>query len=420
MQCDAVSSAPSRAEAFPRAAPPPAGMLLFGLVSLQAAFLVPYLVLVPGERTNVFTTLLATLPALWLALKNGRAGLSWRTALPWLILACGLAVSALASPTPQSSGLRALSFFCPAAAGLYCAHGLFREHAAGVLLFRLLTLCFAGLTGAHLVFGASPSFMGLHHHALAGTLLLLSAGPIHLAFTGTRPWRAAAALLLAAGALVCFLAGSRFVILLPFALIPALMLLRRVALKHALLGILASTAVALAFFAMYPGKVPRLVNYESTFYRIEGVPAAWEIVKQEPLFGIGLRTPRRSYLESFEPPFGTVSKKAFLAVVDVNVTWDNQFLSLLVGVGVPLTLLYLGLLARMMHTCLGRVRRHELGPGVEQALAFALLATLVHLFVHDGLLYPQISWFFHVLLGVGLYSNPQTDGPPAPGAAERA
>lgn len=420
MQCDAVSSAPSRAEAPARAAQPPVGLLLFGLVSLQAAFLAPYVVLVPGERTNVFTTLLVCLPALWLALRLGRAGLSWRTALPWLVLACGLAVSALASPTPQSSGLRALSFFCPAAAGLFCAHGLFRERAARGLLFRLLTFCFAGLAGTHLALGASPSFLGLHHHALAGTLLLLSAGPINLAFTGTRPWRAFAALLLAAGALVCFLAGSRFVILLPFALIPVLALLRNVSLKHALLGTLASAAVALAFFSMYPGKVPRLVNYESTFYRIEGVPAAWEIIKQEPLLGIGLRTPRRSYLESFEPPFGTVSKKNFLAVVDVNVTWDNQFLSLLVGIGVPLTLLYLGLLGRMLHTCLGRVRRRELGPGVEQALAFALLATLAHLFVHDGLLYPQINWFFHVLLGVGLYSNPQTSGPPASGSAERA
>jgi len=257
-----------------------------------------------------------------------------------------------------------------------------------------------------LIFGALPSFMGLHHHALAGTLVLLSAGPIHMGGQEGRFRRAAAVCLLVAGGVVCFIAGSRFVILLPFVLIPVYVAFQSLSVRRAALAILASVVVAGVFFVVFPGKIPRAVNYESTFYRVEAFPATWAIVKQQGLLGVGIRTPRRSFLESFEPVFGMVSRDGFLEVVDRNVTWDNQYLSLLCGIGVPLSLLYFLLIGRLLGGYLRRAWRQEIDHATERAITFALLASVIHFAVHDGLFYPQISWFFNLLLGVGAYYLP--------------
>jgi len=380
---------------------------LAALICMHAAFLVPYVVLVPGERTNVFTPALLFLLLLQLVACRLRkelwASSPWRTVLPWLLLTAGLFVSALASPESFPAVLRVFAFICPAAAGLVCGYGMFRGQEARQFLFHLFTICFAGLTLSHLFLGALPSFMGLHHHALAGTLLLLSAGPIHLVGSGSRRWRSVAVILLLLGCVVCFMAGSRFVVLLPFALIPAYVAFKSISWRQATLGIGVSTVVAAVFFVVFPGKVPRAVNYESTFYRVEAFPATWEILKQHPLLGVGIRTPRAPFLESYVPVSGLATKAAFMGTLKRNVTWDNQYLSLLCGVGVPLTLLYLFLAGRLLATYLRRVWRQEIDHATERAVTFALLASVIHFAVHDGLFYPQISWFFHLLLGVGAY-----------------
>ncbi|MDR3640123.1 MAG: O-antigen ligase family protein [Humidesulfovibrio sp.] len=387
------------------------------VVCLQATFLVPYAVLVPGERTNVFTALLVLLPLLQVAWKRLRtersAAFPWRAIAPWLVLAAGLGLSASLSPAPFPAALRALSFIAPAVGGLACGHGLFRSEKARRYLFHMLTVCFAGLAISHLIFGVAPSFLGLHHHALAGALVLLSAGPIHMAGEGGHLRRALALALLVAGAVVCFVAGSRFVVLLPFVLIPVYLAFRSISLRSALLVLLCSAIVAGGFFVIYPTKVLRVENYESTYYRVEAFPATWAIVKQHPLLGVGIRTPRQQFLESYEPVSGMATKAEFFGTLERNVTWDNQYLSLLCGIGVPLSLLYFFLAGRLLAGYLRRAWRQEIDFPAERALTFALLASVIHFTVHDGLFYPQISWFFHLLLGVGAFYLPA-------GAAQRA
>jgi len=377
------------------------------IVCLQAAFLVPYVVLVPDERTNVFTSLLALLPfiqALLARLYLRLAGIPWRTVLAWALLVAGLAVSSMASATPFPSALRALSFVAPAIGGLVGSHEFLHTESARDYLFDLLTLCFAGLALSHLLLGAQPSFLGLHHHALAGTLVLLSAGPIRMAGQTGGLRKAIAWTLLMAGATVCFLAGSRFVVLLPFVLIPIYTVFRSMPRRVVAIALCVSLAVAGSFFAVFPKKIPKAVNYESTFYRIEAFPATWEILKEHSFLGIGIRTPRVAYLQNYKPQSGLVGRPRFLAVVDRNVTWDNQYLSLLCGVGVPLTLLYLWLAGRLVRTYLRRAWSKEVDHATERALTFALLASILHFAVHDGLFYPQINWLFHLLLGVGAFS----------------
>jgi O-antigen ligase len=374
-------------------------------VCIQATFLTPYVVLVSDDRTNVFTSLLTLLPLLQYAAMSWAGKLppiSWRAVAPWAALAVGLAISAAHSAAPLASGLRALSFFAPAAGGVVGGYTFFSSSPARAYLFGLLAFCFAGLTLSHLSFGAQPSFMGLHHHALAGTLVLLSVGPIQMLRQEGRFRRAAAVGLLVAGGVACFIAGSRFVILLPFALIPVYIAFKSLSLKRALAAILASTLIAGTFFALYPEKVLRAQNYESTYYRVEAFPATWAIMKQHPLLGVGIRTPRKPFLENYQPVSGMATKAEFDGTLERNVTWDNQYLSLLCGIGVPLTLLYLYLVGRPLATYLRRAWRQEIDHATERAITFALLASVIHFAVHDGLFYPQISWFFHLLLGVGV------------------
>ncbi len=403
-------------------------MTLCSIICLQATFLVPYLVLVPDERTNLFTSLLTLLPLLqYLASRSARQGVgsvSRGVLLAWVALAAGFALSAGLSDQPLSSQLRAFSFLAPTAGGLVCGQAFLRTARYRRFLFVLLSFCFAGLALSHLILGAQPSFMGLHHHALAGTLVLLSAGPIYLIGQAGRLQRFVAGALLLLGAVVCFIAGSRFVILLPFVLIPVYVAFKSLSLKRALAAVLVSTLVAGTFFFAYPDKVPRVRNYESTYYRVEAFPATWEILKQHPLLGVGIRTPRKPFLENYQPVSSMATKEEFAGTLERNVTWDNQYLSLLCGIGVPLTLLYLYLAGRHLAAYLSRAWRQEVDRATERAITFALLASVIHFAVHDGLYYPQINWFFHLLLGVGAAlasghaaGTPPADGQPgAPGA----
>jgi hypothetical protein len=375
----------------------PALALLF-LVCAQAALLQPYLVLWPGERTNLFTPLLALLPLvpLWRDVLGQWGRRHW---LAWAVLGAGLAASAWVSAEPGPSLARAFAFWAPAASGLFCAASLLGPANARRALFRILTACFAAVTAMHFALGSPPEFLGWHHHALTGVLLLLSAGPIHWLLSARGRGRLAPAALLAAGYALCFLAGSRFAVLLPVLVFSGLALTGRRARLRSLAVAAVVAALALVFFEVNPGKLLRFNNYESTSYRLEGMPAAVELMRQHPVAGIGIRTARTEMLKDFVPVFGTADKTFFLDVLSRNVTLDNQYLSLPVGVGIPLALLYFSLVGRLLLRFGRAVAARRLDAATEMALLVPLAGTALHLVIYDGLFYPQISWFFHLLLG---------------------
>ena len=381
-------------------------VLLF--VCAQAALQLPYLVLVPGERTNLFTPAL-TLLSLAVFWREAGGAAAWRFWVPWLAVGAGLALVSALSPVPGPSLLRAFAFWAPAIAGLMCGRAFCGDSQRLRAFFWLLTACFAAVVAANLLLGRSPEFLGLHHHALTGVFVLLSAGPIWLTWTGSGLQRWASITLLAVGYMLCFLAGSRFLVLLPAVLLPLLMTLRRVRLRYALAWTSLALVAGWQFFALNPEKIPRYINYESTFYRLEGIPASLEILRQHPLAGIGMRAPRVELLRNYEPSFGMVDKDTFLTVVSRNVTADNQYLSLPVGIGIPLALLYFILLGRELWRMAVRARRSELSQAVQWALFLPVAATLIQLTIYDGLFYPQVCWFLHLLAGAGT-AEPATQG----------
>lgn len=377
-----------------------AAALLFAFACFQAAFLSPYMSLVPGERTNLFSPALMLLAALsLLGLPEVRKGPKPVLEIcAWLLLAGLFTLSALAAPQPLQALFRVCAFWIPAVSGVCCARVLLRGESAAGWFLAFCSVLFAGLATLHLVFG--PTVLGLHSHALAGALLLLSAGPVHLFSLGGALRRAGALLLLGAGYLACFLAGSRFMVLLPLVLIPLFAVHNRCSRRVTLLALAISLVFCLAYFHLYPAERLYLYNNESVAYRLENIPAAWELVRQHPWLGIGIRTPRAELLQSFQPFWGIILAPFYRGLVQINITFDNQLLSLLVETGVPATLLYLGLVAALLLRFRRNVRAGRLSPAVEGALSFVLLASLIHLLICDGLYFPQTNWFFHVMLGL--------------------
>ena len=115
--------------------------IIFVATCLQLAFLQPYVVVLPGERTNVFSGLLcavALVSALFLARKQ-RARVSLVEALVSLGLIILCTASGLLSATPLSSSLRGFVVMASGLGGFWCARILL-SNASARAAFTILCL----------------------------------------------------------------------------------------------------------------------------------------------------------------------------------------------------------------------------------------------------------------------------------------
>ena len=382
-------------------------LTIIALVSLQATFLQPYIVIISGERTNLFTTAL-TLAAFLVVLacpqaRPARPGRGWRVWEPWAWASLGLLilVSTVLSPARNVAFYRACSFFFPALAGYWCG----RLMADDERLNRWVELFLAGLylilSLIQISRGFGPSVLSLNHNGMANLMLLLAAGPLSLLLRSAS-WkeRAVWGCVVAVGFLACFLIGSRFVILLPFVLLPLLLLTGALRKRVAAVLLGAFLAVAALFFTLLPDKVLQMKNYESVFYRVEGIPAALHIVKQHPFFGIGIRAPREPYLQDYQLHFDLVDRDLFMEVVRKIGTSDNVLTTMLVGLGLVPTLVYLFMMGGYGLRLIRALKVRRESGLLHSAIGICLVASLIHFTLHDGLLYPQVNWFFHFFIGL--------------------
>jgi hypothetical protein len=398
-----------------------AALFSFGvilLVSLQAAFLQPYVILVHGERVNLFTTLLTGVALVVILglhpFQRPRTSLFQSKWEPWVWAALGLTLtlSAWQSLERMPSIYRALSFYVPALAGYVCGRTMSDNDWWNRWVVPLFTTLFLAMSVGQIVNGFGPSFFNVHHHAMANMLLLLAAGPFTI-FIRARSWKikALAVGVLALGFVAAYLIGSRFIILLPFVLLPVFGAFRFMRRRFLLAAGVLFVIIASAFFDQMPDKVLKLHNYESVFYRIEGIPTALHIAKQNPLLGIGLRASREPYLKNYELHFDLTDMKTYMGVIRGNVTSDNMLTTMAVGAGMIPTTLYLIILAAFA----GRIYRsldRDPDAGLSHvAIGLCFTCCLIHFIIHDGLLYPQIGWYFHLLIGlIPFHSNRTTGG----------
>ncbi len=401
---------PSRDEPLP-AAEDQSGLaekiawLLFCATSLQMMFLQPSIVLLPGERTNLFSASLAALSlaaTVWAAKKGAWSRRRGELALCLILTALVLA-SGFLSAVPRTNTLRGFALLAPALGGFWGARILLAAplRKRAFLLLSLVMLGVFVLIGlvSRGVTGQITTAMDPKYHSLATKVMLLWFAPLALLW-GRSPQKILGVLLIALSYLLLLLTQLRSAMAIPLILGGLAVFFGGMRLKYFLLLLLALSAILVYFIRHLPPERTGL-QYEPAYYRVEYLMFSWHIAAQHPLLGIGLLTPREEFLQDYAIKYPYVTREKFRHSLQGIIVADNMFLTFMVGVGFPFLLLYSFALIKLLA---GLVRMSGAGPpggGIPPlALFLPLAAGILTFLVYDLLLHPQVCWFFHLLLGL--------------------
>jgi hypothetical protein len=380
--------------------------LAFAFTCFQATFLEPSLVLIPGQRANVFAGILCGLTLLiTLVAARGRT-VPWRwSEIAVCLLLGGLAVaSTFCSIDPLSSGLRVFVLFTTGLGGFWCARILLCDPSGQE---RFQWLCLVLLAGAvawglvgYFVLGRPSYIFRAHEHPVNTVILLLWVGPLGLIARGGRSCLGWGIVALFISYVVICLSGKMAALWIPLlaAAIGAALTIRRggriAALCLAFVGIAASLSV-------YYVPVRYWASSSSVWFRAENYPFCMHIVKKHPLLGIGLWEPRAQFLEDYEIRYPGVSKEQFGEMLGTNRTPENTFLTFMTDLGIPFAVLYVVSLGFLLWTLFGALSQKPPEPFMNPLVILVpIIAGLLYFHVYDGLMYAQVNWFFHVLLGM--------------------
>ena len=399
-----------------------AAWIVFCLTCVQLAFLSPYVVVIPGERANVFSAILCAV-SLGLAVAFGRKNSA--CARPSeivisLILLVLVLLSGLFSLTPGSSSVRGFTVLASGLGGFWCARILLgsperQSYFLGLCIFLLcgiLVLSAASMA----ISGSIFQYVDSHWHPVADRLILLTFAPLALLGTNSR-WGTVAAVLLLFGSYIILLFGARTAAMGSAVVIPIILCLFAAVLwewrfKQIVVLLIVMFMVSLVagnhFFYHDPNLVKKWgKGGESVAYRAENIFFSWKIATDHPLLGIGLLAPREKILESYQPRYPYVSKETFSQWTNRLRTSENMFFTFLADLGFPFTAIYTACVIILLF----RLLRMVFHPPIEfvfhpLALLLPISGAVLHYQVVDGLLHPQLSWFFHILLGLVPVSTP--------------
>jgi hypothetical protein len=378
--------------------------IFFAATSCQLAFQHPSFLLVAGERSNLFSGLLCFLTLIVAVVWGRRGAINLKS--PEFLISAALAVvagvSGLFSLTPLSSSLRVFVLLASGLGGFWCARILLQTSdnqrrftwLCLWILGGLLALSFLG----YFKTGYIEHFMVDRSHPVTNVILLLSFAPLALLGQKSRPLMVWGLILLGLSYITLCLSERISVVFIPLG----------VCLVGALFGtlrwkyfVLVGLVMALVVGAFHQKIIWHKLSMAYPAYRVENFPFSWTIVKQHPWLGIGLRSPREKFVQDYQPTYPAVTKEQFARTTHDIVSADNQFLTLLVGLGLPFTLAYLVVLGMLLRRLAGLALRTPPGLFLHPlVLLFPLTMGLVHFQFYDGLLFPQSCWFFHLLLGL--------------------
>ena len=379
--------------------------LLFCVTSLQLAFLHPSVILLPGERTNLFSGLFCALSlgaTVWAA-RKGELVQSRGEAVIYLLLAGLLLLSGFASALPLSNTLRGLVLLASAFGGFWGGRVLLATAARQRSFLQLSLLLLAGilLVGlvSYLVSGKVTLHMDSNYHPLATKIMLLWFAPLALLW-GRPPAKILGAVLIALSYLLFSLTELRSAMLLPLILVLLAVVCGRLRLRYFLI-ILAASSVILFFFirSLPPEKTGK--NREPAYYRVENILFSTHVAVKHPLLGIGLLTPRGDFLKDYTIKYPYVTREQFKASLSSIKVADNMFLTFMVGVGFPFLLIYCYALAYLLKGLMRGIYLKVPSAAIPPlAIFLPLVSCLLSFLIFDPLLHPQVCWFFHVLLGL--------------------
>lgn len=378
--------------------------IFFAATSCQLAFQHPSFLLVAGERSNLFSGLLCFLTLMVAVVWGRRGAINLRS--PEFLISAALAVvagvSSLFSLTPLSSSFRVFVLLASGLGGFWCARILLQTSENQR---RFTWLCLWILGGllvvsflSYLKTGYIEKFISDRSHPLTNVILLLSFAPLALLSQKSRPLMWLGLILLGLSYMTLCLSERISVVFIPLG----------VCLVGALFGtlrwknfVLVCLVMALVVGAFHQKIIWHKLSITYPAYRVENFPFSWSIVKKHPWLGIGLRSPRDQFLQDYQPSYPTVAKEQFAKFTRDIVSADNQLLTLLVGLGLPFTLAYLGALGMLLARLVGLVLKRQPGLFLHPlVILFPLTMALAHFQFYDGLLFSQSCWFFHLLLGL--------------------
>ncbi|MBI4963544.1 MAG: O-antigen ligase family protein [Desulfomonile tiedjei] len=390
----------------------------FFLTCVAVAFVQPYLFTVFGHEADVYGGLLCAvslITALAAARSKGVALKPSHLTVSFILLLLAI-ISGAFSSTPLSSSARSFFLMSSGLGGFWCSQILLRNEVGkrvfmwlcvgilvGFLAISLLTYFVWGKT-IHYLIDPNP-------RTLINRILLLSLGPI--AMIGTRkPVTVILGILLVCLSYVALLLDAigfnRFIHTMSIILLVAWLLVavfgRWTKLQLAL--VLCSGVVvfitAVYVFSPIQSKLHTIMNDNRTKYRLENYEYSWHIVKQHPVIGIGLETPLSQFLWNYDSKLTRWPNRQFFydMVKQINSP-DNMYLAFMVYLGLPFLLLYLCALLGMLWKLLRIAWRPPPGFGFHPlAILIPVVASTMHFVDLDALLYGDINWYFHVLLGL--------------------
>jgi hypothetical protein len=360
--------------------------------------------LVSGDRSNLFSGLLCFLTLMVAVVWGRRGAINLRS--PEFLISAALAVvagvSGLFSFTPFSSSLRVFVLLASGLGGFWCARILLQTPANQR---RLTWLCLWILGGllvvsflGYLKTGYIEKFISDRSHPVTNMILLLSFAPLALLGQKSRSLMVWGLTLLGLSYIMLCLSERISVVFIPLG----------VSLVGALFGtlrwknfVLVCLVMALVVGIFHQKIIWHKLSIDYPAYRVENFPFSWSIAKKYPWLGIGLRSSRDKFARDYQPTYPTITQKQFARTTHDIVSADNQFLTFMVGLGLPFTLAYLGALGMLLARLVGLALKPPPGLFLHPlVLLLPLTMGLVHFQFYDGLLFPQSCWFFHLLLGL--------------------
>lgn len=385
-------------------------VVLFCFTCFQLVTKIPNITLIPGERTKVFSGLLCGITFIILLVVKKETLRINREWIICFILALLCLLSGLTSGDPSSSLWRGITFIFSAAGGFWCGKLLLdtpfhRALFAKLCLVLLGFLLLLGIVG-YFVYGNVLYLANIHKHPFNCLILLLSFGPLWLLYGGKRWMSLLGILYLLAGTYVISRSFDPMIWFPPLLLFGAMLITVKKK-KYVVVPVLL-VFLLVSLFQAY--KLPKYFFTKesiSIWVRVENVFFSYHMVKKKPLLGIGLVAPRIEYLDDYDIVYPYLSKEKFAAVIpDENRSSENQFLTFMCDLGIPFLLLYsfavLFLYIKFLKNMRRRRKKEEMNPII---VWIPITGALFHLMFFDGLLQPQVCWFFHIFLGMISVNN---------------
>lgn len=393
--------------------------VLFVITCIQLTFLWPYVVVIDGERANVFSGILCavTLIAVWTLCPRSGMRISPLEIAVTVLLVFFAVGSAALSATPLSSGWRTFVIMASGLGGYWSARFLLHSVEARRLFVYFcsgLLICVVSLILIALVEGVPGHILlDVNPHPVCSRILMLSFAPMALIAT-------ARLIPLTAGAIMLMFAYVGLVAMLVWGqvstapIFPVILLFISCAFfwrtRKVRAVLLVLLTFALIITAIFAGRIRKdlPLDSQSFTYRYENLFFSTHIAAEHPFFGIGARSPREEFLDNYVVKHPLYTKEKFVEWTGVVRTSDNLPLSMLADFGFPFTLIYI---ASVMWLTLSLVRSAWKKPANlypnPLALLLPILAIMMQSMVLDSIYHPHVSWFFHILIGLSFINYEQ-------------